>query len=166
VNLLAEWVGTPREMTRAMLQQSSSHDTGSNATTSSPTAEYRVLWIERDSALRARTAELVADLGYRVTVVSDAVTAMGLVIHDIGAFDVVVMDLALPDVEGIGLARYLRSVRSDWPLVLCADLEDCAWLSVWASDGCRAADSVLVKPVDSGDLEQALRRARAAHAAC
>lgn len=143
---------------------STSDDTDDCGPTLSPAAECRVLWIEADSALRKQAAGLIADLGYRVTVVSDAYTAMRLVSHDIGAFDAVVVDLELQDLGGLELARYLRSTRSDWPLVLCADEDECAWLSVWASDGCLPADSVLLKPIECCDLEWALRRARAAHA--
>lgn len=147
-----------------MLEHTASEDRSSDhPSTLTPATECRVLWIETDDTLRNHAAALLGELGYRVTVAADAFTAMDLVAHDVRAFDVVVVDLALADLEGMELAHYLRSTRADWPLILCGGAEDCEWLRTWASDGCLPADFILEKPIQSRDLEHALRHARRAH---
>ena len=73
----------------------------------------RILVVEDDADGRDPLAEILALQGYAVTGAADGATAIG----QLGAFDVVVLDLGLPDVAGVDVIRAARALR-DGPAVV------------------------------------------------
>jgi CheY-like chemotaxis protein/signal transduction histidine kinase/HAMP domain-containing protein len=72
----------------------------------------RILVIEDDSAVGEATVDLLRDHGFDAEYVSSANAAMSAL--EAGAFGCVVLDLGLPDVDGLGLLQRLRK-RVDIP---------------------------------------------------
>ena len=126
-----------------------------------PIAGRAVLWVERDTLARRAVAPLLQQLGLRVTFAPDAFQAMNIVAEDLRAFDIVVIDSNLPDLDAVELGHYLRSARADWQLLLCCG-SDAEWLSDWAGEAEFPCDVLLVRPLDVAKLEAALRRVRSA----
>ncbi|HVF17751.1 MAG TPA: response regulator [Steroidobacteraceae bacterium] len=77
-----------------------------------------MLYIDDDSAIVFLTARILTRLGYHVTGCErpeEALHKFRAAPHD---FDVVVTDLSMPGMSGFDIARELRSIRADIPILM------------------------------------------------
>ena len=111
----------------------------------------RVLAVDDDTALlRVLKIGLVA-LGHEVLTASSG--ARGISEAAVGAPDVIVLDLGLPDMDGLEVCRRIRQWSAVPIIVLSADgTED---RKIAALDG--GADDYMTKPFGMGELEARLR---------
>jgi two-component system KDP operon response regulator KdpE len=111
----------------------------------------RVLAVDDDAALlRVLRIGLVA-LGHEVLTASTG--ARGISEAAVGAPDVIVLDLGLPDMDGLEVCRRIRQWSAVPIIVLSADgTED---RKIAALDG--GADDYMTKPFGMGELEARLR---------
>jgi signal transduction histidine kinase len=113
-----------------------------------------VLIVDDDQALSENLAEIVESLGVETTIARDRKTALALAgEHD---FDVAMIDVRLPDGDGISLLEPLRARSAFTQLVLVtgnATLEG----AIAAVRG--DAFAYVLKPVSSADLLETVRRA-------
>lgn len=111
----------------------------------------RVLAVDDDpSLLRVLRIGLVA-LGHEVLTASTG--AQGISQAAVGAPDVIVLDLGLPDMDGLDVCRRIRQWSEVPIIVLSADgTED---RKIAALDG--GADDYITKPFGMGELEARLR---------
>ncbi|MFD7872461.1 response regulator transcription factor [Microbacterium sp. NPDC059771] len=117
----------------------------------------RVLIVEDDERVAAALEAFLARSGYATVRASDGAQALTLVDVDT---EVVLLDLGLPDVDGIDLCRRIRG-RSDVPIVIVTARNQVAE----RIKGLRAgADDFVVKPYDVHELlariEAVTRRSR------
>ncbi|MBN6192686.1 MULTISPECIES: response regulator transcription factor [Microbacterium] len=117
----------------------------------------RVLIVEDDERVAAALEAFLARSGYATVRASDGAQALTLVDADT---EVVLLDLGLPDVDGIDLCRRIRG-RSDVPIVIVTARNQVAE----RIKGLRAgADDFVVKPYDVHELlariEAVTRRSR------
>ena len=75
----------------------------------------RVLLVEDDARLASMVADYLGEAGFRLDVASNGAEAMRLVAAD--DFDAVILDLMLPDADGLDLCRSIRA-KSDIPLLM------------------------------------------------
>ncbi|HLY56030.1 MAG TPA: response regulator, partial [Stellaceae bacterium] len=78
-----------------------------------------VLLVEDDQLVAEGTAELLADLGHAVIVAGSGTRALELV-QQYPGLDLVITDVTLPGMLGIELARRIRGLRPELPIVLCS----------------------------------------------
>jgi len=107
----------------------------------------RILVIEDDSALCEALREHVASLGYGVDLMNrldDARDALASV-----AYELVMLDLNLPDGRGIDLLRQLRRDGSNVPVIILTAQDQIASRIDGLNSG---ADDYLVKPFDLSEL--------------
>ena len=78
----------------------------------------RVLYIDDDEVMVVMVERLLERLGYAVTCLHDPAAAIEAVRADPGGFDVVVSDLNMPQLSGLDVARALRRVRANLPVVI------------------------------------------------
>ncbi len=99
---------------------------GGDATLSTPLAEVsaprgqgqRVLFVDDEPAL-ARVGERRLELlGYRVRSLVSARAALELFRADPSAFDLVITDFTMPELNGLDLARGVTAVRPDLPVIM------------------------------------------------
>ena len=77
----------------------------------------RVLLVDDEELVRMSTADMLADLGYAVVEAASGEEAMRLI--DKGEwFDLLVTDHLMPGMTGTDLARAVKSVRADLPVLL------------------------------------------------
>lgn len=117
----------------------------------------RILIVEDDDRVAAALDAFLARSGYATVRASDGVEAMALLGADT---EVVLLDLGLPDVDGIDLCRRIRG-RSEVPIVIVTARSQVAE----RIKGLRAgADDFVVKPYDVHELlariEAVTRRTR------
>jgi two-component system KDP operon response regulator KdpE len=111
----------------------------------------RVLAVDDDSALLRVLRIGLVSLGYDVLTASTG--AQGISQAAVGAPDVVVLDLGLPDMDGLDVCRRIREWSRVPIIVLSADgTED---RKIVALDG--GADDYMTKPFGMGELEARLR---------
>jgi two-component system OmpR family response regulator len=112
----------------------------------------RLLLIEDDCMLARGVSAALAQTGYTVEIAATANEALSLTRS--GAFHVGILDLGLPDRDGIELLRELRRDGAAFPILILS-----------ARDGLNdrirgldtGADDYLVKPFALGELEARLR---------
>ena len=110
-----------------------------------------VLLIEDDADLRRLVAKALADTGHHVE--SEATAMDGLKAVPAGDFDLVILDLGLPDLDGTDLLRMIRAVSAVPVIVATARGED----EVVVSTLDAGADDYLVKPFSVSQLQARVR---------
>jgi DNA-binding response OmpR family regulator len=118
----------------------------------------RVLLIEDDSRLAGMVETYLGEAGYAVTRAPDG--RSGVERHRDGGFDLVILDLMLPDIDGLEVCRMIRS-RADTPILMLTARGDAMDRVVGLEMG---ADDYLPKPFEPRELlarmKAILRRGR------
>lgn len=117
----------------------------------------RILVVEDHRDIAENIGDYLAPKGHEIDFAADGVTGMHLAVTN--PYDVIVLDLMLPGIDGLSLCRKLREVaKRDTPVLMLTardQLDD-------KVEGFRAgADDYLVKPFALKELEirlEALRR--------
>jgi len=112
----------------------------------------QVLLIEDDRELRTTLCQSLRIEGYEVQTAASLAEAQALLKHG-GDFDLLLLDLGLPDGEGSDLLRELRREHSTPVLVISAREQDGQKISL-LDDG---ADDYLVKPFSVRELLARMR---------
>jgi signal transduction histidine kinase/DNA-binding response OmpR family regulator len=171
---LAAWLAKP-------VKPSALHDTiatvvlGASAAALAPAAElngakaalgerhpHRILLAEDNAVNRKLALRLLAQLGYEASVATDGLQAIEALARD--RFDLVLMDVQMPELDGLEATRRIRGRWPDRPLWIVA-----MTANAMAGDreACLAAgmDDYLSKPIRPAELAAALERAPAPTAA-
>jgi DNA-binding response OmpR family regulator len=111
----------------------------------------RILLIEDDPRLAAMVAEYLGEAGYRVT--TSATGAAGLERVAREPYEALVLDLTLPDMDGLDVCRRLRA-KHDLPVLMLTARGDAADRIVGLEIG---ADDYLPKPFEPRELLARLR---------
>ncbi|MEJ2639281.1 MAG: response regulator, partial [Desulfosarcinaceae bacterium] len=116
----------------------------------------RVLLVDDEEVIIDMGSEMLTTLGYRVDATQNPQQALDRLREDPHGVDLVITDLAMPHIKGDELARALKAIRRDLPIVLCTGFND-------PDQKCRHADrlfqSLLSKPFSSNELQQAIETA-------
>ena len=119
----------------------------------------QLLVIEDNTRLAANIVDYLESCGYAVDAAADGITGLHLTVT--GNYEVVILDVALPGVDGITLCQRIRAAHIATPIIMLTargELEE-------KIDGLEAgADDYLVKPVALSELavriKAQIRRAR------
>jgi signal transduction histidine kinase/DNA-binding response OmpR family regulator len=121
------------------------------AVSSEPSRSLRILLAE-DNAVNQRVAvRLLEKEGHRVTAVVNGIEAMAAVMS--GSFDLVLMDVQMPDMDGLEATRGLRAAGHQVPIVAMT-----AHAMKGDEDRCLAAgmNGYVSKPVSAARLREAI----------
>ncbi|MEV3854136.1 two-component system response regulator CseB [Streptomyces sp. NPDC050095] len=110
-----------------------------------------VLLVEDDEAIRRSVGMALERYGYRVSAAPDGLT--GLEVFREGGHDVLVLDIMLPHLDGIGLCRRIRET-SQAPILMMSARGDSPDVVAGLEAG---ADDYVVKPVDTTVLVARIR---------
>jgi CheY-like chemotaxis protein len=116
------------------------------------------LVVDDEPAVRTVTSEVLASLGYQVLEADGGVTAQRLFAQYAAEIRIVLLDLAMPDMNGEETLRELRKIRADVPIVL---------LTAYAQDEFRSRflpgdlAGFVAKPFSREELVEALSQASA-----
>lgn len=113
----------------------------------------RILLVEDNESLAKAVATALLDQRYIVDIVRDGETAWQQV--NMLAYDLILMDIMLPQLDGVSLCKRLRSYGYNIPILMLTG-RDTTTDKVASLDA--GADDYLVKPVD---LQELLARIRA-----
>ena len=112
---------------------------------------HRILLVEDDSRLATMVVDYLAEAGFRTTRAATGASAMQLVASE--TFDAMILDLMLPDADGLELCRNLRT-KSDMPVLMLTARGDPFDRVVGLEVG---ADDYLPKPFEPRELLARLR---------
>jgi len=83
-----------------------------------PGAGQHVLYVDDDEMMVVMVQGLLERAGYRVTLCSDATTAVAALRARSADFDIVVTDYNMPHGSGLEVARAAREIRPGLPIVI------------------------------------------------
>ena len=112
---------------------------------------YRVLLVEDDARLAGMVADYLGEAGFRAVIAATGGDAQRLLKGD--GFDAVILDLMLPDTDGLDLCRHIRA-ESAIPLLMLTARGDPLDRVVGLELG---ADDYLPKPFEPRELLARLR---------
>jgi PAS domain S-box-containing protein len=114
----------------------------------------RILLVDDEDALARVGARMLERLGYRVTAVTEAESALQTFRSKPGLFDLVVTDLTMPRMTGIELARELKNLQPGVPIILCSGFSTIASRERLRTYG---IDDFVMKPIIRNDLARVIR---------
>ncbi len=109
-------------------------------------AGNRILVIDDDRALARYLETMLVRHGYSVVIAHTSSDALERVMANPNAFDLVITDQLMPQVTGLELARDIRDVRPDLPVILCSGNPDAIDRAAMAHTAIKA---VFAKPIES-----------------
>ncbi|MDF1614166.1 response regulator [Desulfurivibrio dismutans] len=120
-----------------------------------PRGGERVLVVDDESKIVEMLASLLEHLGYRAMGLTDSRQALELFRQDPWAFDLVISDQTMPGLTGGELARALREIRPDLPVIICTGFSTRMTAEQARRDGIQG---YLMKPFSLDDIARLVRR--------
>ena len=114
----------------------------------------RVLVVDDEGLLRWSVAEVLADGGYQVLEAQNGRDARVAMADDEHPIDVMLVDLKLPDVDGLQLVREARRCCLTCPILVMTAYGSAETLDAAVAAG---AHGVIAKPFDLDDLLRMVR---------
>lgn len=111
----------------------------------------RLLLIEDDPAIRAPLLRALRDRGHAVAAAHTAMSGLQSMLDD--RPDLIVLDLGLPDLDGVELLKMIRAVAAT-PVIIATARDDEAEIVRGLDAG---ADDYVVKPFTSAQLDARIR---------
>lgn len=148
----------PDELSASALSADGNASAGS-ATEGEPRTDVRILIVDDEERLVELAAAILGSAGYEVEGFTDPERALERVAGQPDAFDLIVTDQTMREMTGLDLAKQVRSVRSDLPVLICTGQIDALETGGAIPAGIR---SVIKKPYTPGELLAAVRAALAA----
>jgi PAS domain S-box-containing protein len=120
-----------------------------------PTGDNSILFIDDEEILVNMTKRMLKKLGYKVVAKTSSSEALEIFRAHPEKFDLIITDQTMPDLTGMQLARELRSVRPDIPIILCTGYSENV-----SEEKIKAAgiNDLLMKPVVMRKLAETIRQ--------
>ncbi len=119
--------------------------------------KLRVLYVDDEVQIVDSMSRLLIHAGFEVVGHASSVDALACFQGNPEAFDVLVTDLSMPDMNGIDLAKAIHSQRSNLPVILCSGYSDTFDSEI--EDNRQTIKTYLVKPVTAATLRAAIEDA-------
>jgi len=126
--------------------------TGSTAIIQGGTEQ--ILLVDDEEAILTMEKQILERLGYHVTSRASSIEALEAFRNSPDKFDLVITDMAMPNMSGDKLSMELTKIRPDIPIVLCTGFSDIMSEEKAASLG---ITGFLLKPIVMSDLDKKIR---------
>jgi CheY-like chemotaxis protein len=118
--------------------------------------QVRILVVESDHGSRSGLRRVLQHEGYEVVTAETGQSALSIIRDEV--VDLVVMDLRMPDMDGVDLICSLKALRASLPIVVASVVSGPESIQATAS----TVEAYLIKPVDVEDLLQVVARSTGA----
>lgn len=120
-----------------------------------PTGNECVLLVDDENALIDLSRDLLERLGYRVETRMSSIDAIEAFRSNSRKYDLIISDVTMPKMTGDEMARQMKAIRPDIPIILCSGFSDRLHAQTMEAIGISA---VLMKPVIYADLAHTIRK--------
>jgi two-component system, cell cycle sensor histidine kinase and response regulator CckA len=120
-----------------------------------PTGNECILLVDDEKALIDLGRDLLERLGYRVETRASSIDAIEAFRTNSQKYNLVISDITMPKMTGDEMARQMKAIRPDIPIILCSGFSDRIHAQTMKTIGIRA---VLMKPVLYADLAHTVRQ--------
>ncbi len=120
-----------------------------------PSHNQRVLLVDDEEAIVQLEKQILERLGYNVTALTSSLDALNLFNAAPSAFDLIISDMAMPNMTGDKLAEELISIRSDIPIILCTGFSERINREKAAAIGVKG---FLMKPTVKAEMAKMIRK--------
>ena len=79
----------------------------------------KILLVDDEEAIVRIEKQMLERLGYQVTARTESVEALEAFKANPDSFDLIVTDMAMPDMTGVQLTREIRNIRPEIPIIIC-----------------------------------------------
>lgn len=111
----------------------------------------KILVVDDEANIRELYREEFEDMGYEVTSVTDGIQALAVL--DKTKFDLVTLDMRMPDMDGIETLRKMKEKDSALPVIICTAYEE------YKHDfGSWCSDAYVVKSSDTSLLRETVKK--------
>ena len=112
----------------------------------------KLLVIDDDEHILAKLCYFLNDKNYDVTSASDGLEGLQLFENDQQGFDLVVTDIVMPQISGMGLISIIKKKFPDTPVIAITGWGE--YPEAFAAES--QADKVLSKPFELSELDKAI----------
>jgi len=116
--------GTTFEILFPVIWESASETVENKKQGKPPGGSERILFVDDEPALALMGQQMLTRLGYQVLSFTSPLSALESIRSGKEDFDLVITDMAMPEMTGDLLAENIRSIRPDLPLILCTGFSE------------------------------------------
>ena len=117
--------------------------------------KIRILMADDDPMVRETTSELLRDMGHEVSTAENGEEAVEVFVRQPDAFDVILMDMVMPRLNGPAAVRKIRAIRDDIPVIFVTAYDR----SIRLADAAEFSRATLItKPCMPEDMNPLLTR--------
>lgn len=120
-----------------------------------PKGRERILFVDDEAPIAGMARQILERLEYTVTTRTSSLEALALFQADPHAFDLVITDMAMPDMRGDKLTTQLMAARPHIPVILCTGFSNQISEESAIKIGIKA---FVYKPIVRKDLAETVRR--------
>ena len=113
---------------------------------------FKLLLIDDDESVLANLCIFLRDKKYDVTSASDGLEGLKLFENDQQKFDLVITDIVMPQISGMGLISIIKKKFPDIPVIAITGWGE--YPEAFATES--QADKVLSKPFELSELDKAI----------
>jgi len=120
-----------------------------------PRGSEHILIVDDELPILNILRQILEHLGYQVTAHTGSMEALEAFKANPDRFDLILTDLTMPNMTGLGLAKEILSIRADIPVIMCSGFSEKMNTEKAKALGIR---EYIIKPVIKKDLAQTIRR--------
>jgi len=111
----------------------------------------KILVVDDEENIRQLYKEEFEEMGYEVMMVADGIQALAAL--DTKKFDLITLDMRMPDIDGIETLRKMKEKDSTLPVIICTAYEE------YKHDfGSWCSDAYVVKSADTSLLRETVKK--------
>jgi len=120
------------------------------------TGRGRILLVDDEASIVDWTRQVLLKLGYTVVSATGSLEALDIFKKTPNDFDLVLTDLAMPDMTGIELSGQIKAIQPDIPIILCTGFSEGLTSQIIEANGIL---DMVMKPVIASELAQVVSKA-------
>jgi CheY-like chemotaxis protein len=115
----------------------------------------RILLVDDEEPVVKIGKQMLERMGYKVTSRLHSVEALEAFRANPASYDLVVTDMSMPNITGDELAKKIKSIRSDVPVIVCTGFSERIREENFKQMG---IDELLMKPIVKSELAKTVRK--------
>lgn len=119
------------------------------------TGTENILLVDDEASIAKLEGKMLSRFGYQVTIQTNSIEALNIFKQNPEKYDLVITDMAMPNMTGDHLANEILSIKPDIPIILCTGFSERISNEQVERIGVKC---FLMKPVTMSDLTQMVRK--------